>query len=157
MNLENITQIKLIIQNPRIYLSNYFDDLKNLIDLEYFETILRDRIDKNSQVDLCKRHQEITEKLNQVQIECFQNFPLSQINVEIFNQIKTFLNNIESQNIDNLNQSIYENLMKLQKILFSNKSLIFLKKKDIPDLKSFGLLICVEDQFMNNTIIKYIR
>ncbi len=169
-----LDELKEIFRFPRLYMSNYFADLGNKIDVEAQRLII-----EKSELNLEKEATKIAENwelmieiVKKYETECFNCFPVNKydemttnttessiekIRVDIDNLKKNIepTNNVESnqdekdemeneanflmnndtsqEEIENAyNQieiAIYDLIFKLQTILFTNKSVLFIEKE----------------------------
>ena len=119
-------QLKLLITLPRLYIANYFSDLRAEVDLAFVKQKL---IEQN-----IKNWTEIIAAISQFEIECLKQQPNNQLN-EHLTQIAT--KQIELMEHLVLN----EQLFKIEKIVFKNKTLIFLEK---PCLK----LLVIKNEYL---------
>jgi hypothetical protein len=149
--------LKLIISSPRLYLVNFFDDLKNQIDNE-----------AQIYMEKHKLESELKEEAVQQQVAMINEVDLFQ---------KKCLDCLAAKPIDKLSldqvQSLEGDFYARKKMLFMNKGLMFLNISDLLDqlgrLRShlyhlylkkdeidlirngnflFGMLVIVEDEFV---------
>ena len=104
-------ELKLMQSNPKLYLANYFQDLKRDVDLTFFR-----KEDEKS------KYLEIINKIEEIE----QGYYLKSKPFNTFDQV------IEIESLDE--QSIDDLKYKIEMELFQNKSILFIKK-------SFLLLI----------------
>ncbi len=135
--LQKFEELKSIYSMPKIYLANYFSDLKMKV----------------------KKKQENKEKLMQLlnKIHLFENESYQNVLLirnafdnklkQISNQISSYNNNNNNSNLNELNNDIDEIKYKIDKILFSNKSVLF----DENNL----LLILIIDEYLSNLSKSY--
>jgi len=135
--LQKFEELKSIYSMPKIYLANYFSDLKMRV----------------------KKKQENKEKLMQLlnKIHLFENESYQNVLLirnafdnklkQISNQISSYNNNNNNSNLNELNNDIDEIKYKIDKILFSNKSILF----DENNL----LLILIIDEYLSNLSKSY--
>jgi hypothetical protein len=118
--------LKLLIESPKLYLENNLNDLKNQVDLFY-----------------CIREEEnnewlkITEKIDSFKIECFKT-----------------LNNVKLKMTENLNEKeLNDEIFKIKKIVFCNKTIQFLPKfKRLDSNIENSFLLIIEDEYLNQNI-----
>jgi len=121
---EEIEELKSMQNYPKLYAANYFEDLKNKVDLTF---IAKDN--ENNEQD---KYLEIINK-----IESFEQ--------ETYNKIKPFNTFDNEINLITNTNEIDEIKYKIEKIIFSNKSILFLND-----------LLFIEDKrfFFNENNIK---
>ena len=155
---KSIEELEIILNAPRVYLSNYFSDLKNEIDLG--AAILANFKTKSANIQLQTAeidtiYNEQTLFINQ--IESFENTCLNSIQLfELADQTKQTIDLLKlkmiefgkylsrpdseitksNQTFQEIENAVQQSCYKLQQRLFSNKCLLFLNKKT---LKKFGV------------------
>ena len=146
-------ELNLIINSPRLYLINFFDDLRNQIDTE-------------AEIYMAKHKYrvELKEKALQQQVAMINELDLFQ---------ERCLDNLAAKPIEQLSlhqvQNLERDLYSRKKMLFMKKGLIFLNMSDLLvrlvekqqfhfdiDMRDFlrvanfpfGMLVIVEDEFL---------
>lgn len=139
---ESLEKLKLLFKTPRLFLANYFIDLKTEID-EYFVQKLIDSKDKE---DMKIQWVEIIKRIELFENDCYKSMPTNKFNQEFTNEINQTISQIESK-IENLNEpysceklenSIEKLEYKIKKKLFRNCTFIFFKNYE---QKNFLLII----------------
>lgn len=132
---KEFNKLKEIFHYPRLYLSNHFSDLKSEIDMAFARK--RDQLTvsaKKAQLD--EHFTQMINKLSSYEQECmkFQKTHeyASELQAETQESIKTIENKLTNQLdeylIKEISDLIYDQITKLQKVLFLNKSVIFLDR-----------------------------
>ena len=126
-------ELKLIISSPRLYLVNFFDDLKNQIDIE-----------AQIYMDKHKLEAELKEEATQQQVAMINEVDLFQ---------KKCLDCLAAKPIDQFSldqvQSLEGDLYVRKKMLFMNKGLMFLNISDLLD-KLEGLSLYIEKNIIDS-------
>ena len=126
-------ELKLIISSPRLYLVNFFDDLKNQIDIE-----------AQIYMDKHKLEAELKEEALQIQEAMINEVDLFQ---------KKCLDCLAAKPIYQLSQdqvqSLEGDLYARKKMLFMNKGLMFLNISDLLD-KLEGLRLYIEKNIIDS-------
>jgi len=126
-------ELKLIISSPRLYLVNFFDDLKNQIDIE-----------AQIYMDKHKLEAELKEEATQQQVAMINEVDLFQ---------KKCLDCLAAKPIDQFSldqvQSLEGDLYARKKMLFMNKGLMFLNISDLLD-KLEGLSLYIEKNIIDS-------
>jgi Leucine-rich repeat (LRR) protein len=149
---ENLDKLELIIQNPRSYLTYYLNDLRNEIDTSFKQRRMNETNEKQRNL-LNITWLEMIQQIDLFEKDLFTtnliNFKL--IEKHDFKQIKTHsLNN-------NNNDSIENELFKIEKYLFRNKTITFLTRKHCQMLNLInesnvktlvGKLLIITDEYL---------
>lgn len=133
-----LEELKIMQKHPKIYLSNYFNDLLSKI---YLEFIIKEEIKQ--------KWLEIKEK-----IQLFESKSLEQIKpfTTFDNEIDSIEEKLQNNSID-LEQAVklIDDLkLKIEKILFSNKTILFMNDYGL-EKKSF--LLIINDEYLRKSII----
>jgi hypothetical protein len=113
--IEEIDELKQMQKFPRLYLSNYFDDLKNEIDLKY-------AVKQDEQV----KYLEIIKIIELFEQDAYKKSKLFNI---FDNEIKLIEDKLNVLNLIEITQLIDELKYKIEKKIFSNKSILFYEKE----------------------------
>lgn len=149
----NLDNLKSLFTCKRLYLAEYFLELRNQIDLKVNKII---ELNETNREEITKNWLQIIEFINSYEKQCFKTCSNNKFSNEITLQVNTAIELIESKinnsNIDlddetfelitdQIDDHIYENILKLERIIFLNKTIFYLESTDIEP--SFGKLIFV--------------
>jgi hypothetical protein len=143
--LDQTNELKQMQKFPRFHLSKYFDELKNEIDLKY-------AVKQNEQ----DKYIEIIKNIESFEQEAYKK-------CKSFNtfdkEIKSIEDKLNDSNFTEMTQLIDELKYKIEKVIFSNKSIFFYEKErdyeinyDDDDKKS-SLLIILNDIYIRKKSI----
>ncbi len=151
---ENLDKLELIIQNPRSYLTYYLNDLRNEIDASFKQRRMNETNEKQRNL-LNITWLEMIQHIDLFEKDLFTtnliNFKL--IEKHDFKQIKAHLLN----NTNNNNDSIDNELFKIEKYLFRNKTITFLTRRHCQMLNLInesnvktlvGKLLIITDEYL---------
>jgi hypothetical protein len=117
---------------PKLYVSEFFSDLKNEIDIEFYKNL-----NETNKERVNKHHVELIDKVQE-----FESLCLGQINVDSesdlqvkIEQIEADLNGLEVSvdELDRVNTLLSNELLEIQKNLFQDKCMIFVKVGEFKD------------------------
>lgn len=155
---EDYEQLKLLLTQPDLYIWNYFNDLKNDIDISFGTKLLEE-----SREELNLAWVQMIDRVKEFEQECLAAHP----NLD---QYRTFLETIEAKYTDlmafveggnepkakkiksytnpykeaeerrirliDFDELVYDETIKLEQILFLNKTIIFINKEKWLELES---------------------
>lgn len=149
--------LKTVLGQPRIWLSNYFSELKNNIDIEFTKFLAEERSEDETK-QATSHYEEIIDKVVKIEKNCFNNLKTDRINDEevqmqaeaSINKIEQMISSLDSKissetDLDLIDTLIYETLLKIQLSLVLNTGLIFLNVTGL-----FGTLFIVDGQFFGD-------
>ena len=149
---KSVDKLSQMCQFPKFYLSNYFSDLKSQVDKNMATQFMQ----SPQNTDLLPVWTEIINR-----IEKFEKLCLTGAKTAKTNLMQTF------KRLDSIRQANDPSLVKreefqLQKLLFQNKSIVFLSKTSnnetdnkVNEPASFdSKLIIINDEFIGNTMIR---
>jgi hypothetical protein len=131
--MDKTKELKLMQKHPKFYLANFFSDLKRQVDLT-FALKLNEK----------KKYIEIISKIESFEQECYNIKPFDTFNNEIQSIEQQILNN------NNNNNKIDDIKYKIERKLFNNKSILFMK--DYGKEKKTFLLIINDEYVRKKTI-----
>lgn len=179
-------QLKSLIESPKmgiIYLSDWFSELRSRIDLEFVKKdILITDISLKSKFK--ENWTKIISNVDLLENECIKsykkckNYETSQETKENLQLIENKLKNLANlfnqnitnekyeQEIDEINDLIYDERLKIEKILFLNKTIIFFNKTNckhnnlLGKLESeiaVGKLLVISNEYFGEKGIEFLK
>ena len=159
-----LEELKTIHRSPRLYLANHFANLKNQVDIEcthFLGKLLDTKLKKPCQSEatliaaIFEDQSNIINEINSFEQECFSK----QTTDELTNKDHELIGGDFSEISMYDGLRIYEILMRIRAELFLNKGMLFQgRESDFFEdecfhslgfeMKSFGLLLVVEDAFI---------
>ena len=138
-------ELKAIIYNPRLYLANFFADIRNQIDTECHIYLECQDLNVENKEQAVENQLVMIKEVDTFEKQCLDNlssYPMDQLEL-------------------NKDEPEHYQLYERKKSLFLNKTLVFLNKsflllasysssEKIVQLK-FGVLVIVEDEFLVNS------
>jgi len=167
-DIENhLEELKSINTNPKAYLVNYFDHIRNIIDIDT-QAYLNDDYCCKAKERATKHLLEMIAAVNLFEKQCISNLnsnPVGQIKFEEFNQRVKCIDSKDAE----LEKELYCELFTIKKKLFMDKGIVyvglgkyerlfglsisqwdddngFVQPKHSEIL--FGILILIEDEFL---------
>ena len=148
--MEQTDELKQMQKFPRFHLSKYFDELKNQIDLKY-------AVEQDEQVKYLEiiKILELFEQDAYKKCKSFNNFD---------EEIKLIEDKLNDSNLNEITQLIDELKYKIEREIFSNKSIFFYEKErdyaidygdDDKKQKKYSFLIILNDEFIRKKYIDY--
>ena len=175
-----LTELKLMLKNPRIFIVKYFGRLRNHLDLEITQYLNSSSAAnfKSERDDQNNRYLSLVETLIEKEKE-YLNYVNQKFRYDttfeekMMKDINEYEKSLTDQNllIHNLKDLIYKSSSEIQRILFRNESFIILNKEtlkatNIFDSKAspssqvfynFCNLIKIENGFIGERSIEYLK
>jgi hypothetical protein len=132
--INQINELKQMQKFPRYHLSKYFDELKAQVDTKY-----------SLKLDEKEKYLKITSN-----IESFEQTAYNKWKSKSINTYDTEINSIEGKfnnNLTDITKLIDEVKFKIEKMLFSNKSILFIEKTNFDFVSNLFLLI-INDEYI---------
>lgn len=171
---DELEAFKSMFQFPKLYLSNFFSELRNKIDVTFL-TKINNELDYGIKDDLNENWIEIIDHLNSFETQCSSNQRTNKFNIQVtketnleIGKIENLLANFKLDSYDLVLEMINEQNFKIKKLLFLNKTIVFLGENKYASLtkkftKKFnarttaGILLIVSDEYINqNNITKVV-
>lgn len=175
---DDLERFKSMFQFPKLFLSTYFSELRNKIDVAFLS---KNNLESDFQIkdDLNEIWIEMIEHVNDFERECCAIQRTNKFNIQLAKEINADLKRLDDQLLsasfndstatlyDSIRESIVELDVKIKKILFQNKTIAFINENKYSDLKTVkkkfntkttaGILLFIQDEFINeNSITKII-
>ncbi len=156
--INQIDELKQMQQFPRYHLSKYFDELKAQVDTKY--ALKLDEKDKYSEIinNIESFEQDAYNKWNSKRINAYDN-EIKLIEDKLNNNLAHTTKSFEEvkHNLTNITKLIDEVKYKIEKMLFSNKSILFIDEKSRFYIRKgripYSFLIIVNDEYISNNFI----
>ena len=141
--INQIDELKQMQQFPRYFLSKYFEELKTQVDTKY--ALKLDEKDK---------YLEIINNIESFEQDAYNKWSSKHINTydDEIKLIEDKLNN-DLNNVADITKLIGEVKYKIEKIIFLNKTILFIDKKTRFNPKSNSFLLIVNDEYISNNLI----
>ncbi len=175
IKLENeLEKLFDILKFPGLYLANFFDELRNEIDLEFESHKLSATLNQNNLIK--DNHKLIIERAKLFEKDCIQQLKdVNDSNTNLFtSKYKQIIESIQAKfgnfksRVDNVNQSEYElefknlidlaydTLNEMESYLFNNKSIFFLNDSKKINEKRLVLII-INDNYLNKNSLLFLK
>lgn len=147
-----INELELLFELPRLFMSNFFTDIKTNIDLA---SIKNELTDKQLYIKMIKC-------VEQFETDCLKMFNkfdpvLTKETIETINDAKSSIQNIRTNiDLEEIMIRVYDCFYKLEKIIFNNKTIVYLENSSQNDIvrnkthepNSIGILLIIENQYL---------
>ena len=144
--LKKLDDLKFIGKIPKLYLANYFEEMRNYVDQEMFPK----QIPLNKDNESNRNWKEMISKIESFENSC-KNTDELKSNLNRIDEILKILNDDnEASNLEIIEDKIQEEEFNLLKKLFKNKTIIFENILGNQDLKR---LLIVNDEYFTWTPI----
>ena len=144
--LQKLEDLKLIIETPKLYLANYFQELRNDVDKQMFSKQMLHINENEVKNKIDQIWIEMISKIDSFEKEC-KNKDKLQSNSKRIDEIKIILeNNKESTNLEVIEDKIQEEEFNLFRKLFQNKTIIF---ENICIKGGQRRLLIIDDEYVN--------
>lgn len=132
-DIENsLNELKMLMNIPKLYLANYFIDLKTQVDLKYF-----------NQEKFKDKYKKIINRIESFEQECYKNNKSKKR--DKFESIEIQINNIN--NLDEAKKLIQIEKYSAEKELFQNKTIYFLD----------FILFIINDEYISKNVMDSIQ
>ena len=124
--LINLDELQLIVEIPNLFLANYFEELRNNVDIEMFaKQIIHNNDNEDIKNEVNKNWKEMISKIDSIEKEC-KNKDKLQSNLNRIEDLRIMLDNQnEATNLEIIEDKIQEEKLSLFKKLFQNKNNYF--------------------------------
>ena len=145
--LKKLEDLKSIVEIPKLYLANYFQELRNNVDKEMFSRqILHNNDNEGVKNELNQIWKEMISKIHSFEKECKHKDEL-QSNSNGIEEIRMMLDDQnELTSLEIIQEKIREEELNLLKKLFQNKTIIY-EKICIEAVQR--RLIIIDDEYLN--------
>jgi Leucine-rich repeat (LRR) protein len=138
---DKIDELKQMQKFPKYYLSQYFDELKAQVDTKY--ALKLDEKDK---------YLEIINKIESFEQAAYNNWSSKRINT-YDNEIKLIEDQLIVLDLTEITKLIDEVKYNIEKITFSNKSILFIDEKSRFYFNSNSFLLIINDEYIRISCI----
>ena len=166
-----LEKFRSVVNQPRLYVYQFFEDMRNDIDIQFCKAL-----NETNKEQMYEHQAKLISEVQQ-----FESLCLEHVNVDSASDFQGILEQTESKlngpvvsqaELDTVKELLSNELLKIEKVLFQDKCMFFLKAGEIGDVdyevdwvgsktnnlevwsnvikhkKMFGLLITVKDCFI---------
>jgi hypothetical protein len=163
---DKLAYLKSIFELPRLFLTEFFSDLKSQVDISFATKELKEK-DANLRSEIKQNWLEIINKIEAFEKECFKahksNVFDEAIKKEITEAILFIENNLDSQK--NSVVIIEDLTYKLEKTLFLNRTIAFITRSDeferffkkLNKRTTVGKLIYIKNAYFSKKVINLLQ
>ncbi len=166
---EMCAELKSILLNPKMFLANYFYNLRNSVDIAHETFIITQKqVRRESESSTTDGYSAIIERINCFEKECLEK-PVIEEDTD-FKKISNVLSQAElkindtlwlevyatKDELEKLSDMIYECLLNSKKLLFGTSTMIFWTKHEVNKglINSFGKLLLISDEYIGARAVK---
>jgi hypothetical protein len=174
--LNLLEQFKSAVNQPRVYIYQFFEDMRNDIDIQSCKTL-----NETNKEQIYEHQAKLIDKVQEYESLCLEQVNVLsasdfQVTIE---QTESYLNGsvVSQAELDRVKGLLSNELLKVEKVLFQNKCMFFVKASEIDDeiddeeasvreddesgsydsvndhlIKNDNLFITVEDCFIRRTV-----
>ena len=147
-----LEELKRIFELPRLFMSNFFMNLRHSIYDAAFKCNLKNKDTNKFKKNVLK----MIQRFYIFETECFELFPDNRFDVEVTKDINNVISEfhidyLKSNEIEDYLNTINDSLFRIKQILFNNKTIHFIDNsftvKKLKKRKSIGKLLIVNNQY----------
>ena len=161
--LSKLEDLKKIVEIPKLYVADYFIELRNKVDKEMFSKQMIHKDDNQMKNEISETWKKLISRIDSFEKECINTDKL-QLNSNRIDEIRIMLDNInEETNLGIIEDKIQEEELNLFKKIFQNKTIIyedFFEPQDEEEddeeeeeEDSHKRLVIIDDEYVNWKII----
>jgi len=128
---KELNHLKLIFECPRLYLGDYFADLKSQIDMLFARKEIL-QVNEKIKANINYNWNQMINKISSFETECFKNRSHNSFEAKLTEDIKEKLHSIDNQlksdivKSEDIRNEIVGALFRLKQNVFLNKSMLFM-------------------------------
>ena len=142
--LNDLSELKRTAELPRLFLDNYFSELRNEVDKEITAKLIDHQNNERKKKKYNEIWQKMIAKISPFEEECINSEWTLSGNLERINAIEAILNGDEPTDLDAIQEMIENEEINIMKQLFKNKTIIFLDRKEEFDEMEDGFENCLD-------------
>jgi hypothetical protein len=124
---KDLDHLKWLVEVPKLFLNDYFSELRREVDLAFVKKISLHEEFKN---DLSNTWKEIIAKCDSLEQECLRKLTLSSLDeikelIALIEQKQLNNNNDHDHNMESINDLILKGVHKFEALVFLNKTIFF--------------------------------
>ena len=157
---KSIQNLRQILELPKLYLADYFIDLRNKVDKAIVFKLFSFQNEEEKKNRLNETWQLIIQKINLFEKKSVQNPKIQNAKSihERLNSIETILANERDHNLEGIEEEIQLTEFSIRKQLFRNKTIAFVDVSSVCDEANRQLidykLAIVNDHFIRNEFLE---
>ena len=144
---KKLEDLKFIVETPKLYLANYFQELRNNVDKEMFSKQMIHKDDNQMKNEISETWKKLISRIDSFEKECINTDKL-QLNSNRIDEIRIMLDNInEETNLGIIEDKIQEEELNLFRKIFQNKTIIY--HDFFEQQNRHKRLVIIDDEYVN--------
>lgn len=156
-----LSELESAVNSPKLYIVNYFDDVRNQIDIRCQTYLNKDDLTAEVREKAMEQQGQMISEVDLLQKQCLSNFET--ISLEELEQRLDILKVERSDaSVRLVEKDLYFALFRRQKLMFRNQRVVFFAIEQYKKFLSkigfnhtvpgilFGVLVIVEDEFLSD-------
>ena len=155
--LNNLNELKEILELPSLYLANFFEGLRNDVDIEFAPKQLELQNNREKKNQLNELWQQMITKIYSFEKNCIKDSYDLETNKKRINEIEKLVSHQDSKDLTDLEDLIETEEINLLKNLFQNSTIAFVLINEINEnslVKKKLVILNDQDDFISNKSIE---
>ena len=145
--LSKLEDLKKIVEIPKLYVADYFIELRNKVDKEMFSKQMIHKDDNQMKNEISETWKKLISRIDSFEKECINTDKL-QLNSNRIDEIRIMLDNInEETNLGIIEDKIQEEELNLFRKIFQNKTIIY--HDFFEQQNRHKRLVIIDDEYVN--------
>lgn len=150
-----LSELKSAVNSPKVYLTTYFEDIRNQIDVGCQIYLNRRDLATTAKEQAIQQQQEMINEVDLFEKQCLSNLQKIPRDFRDLEELESRLENRNS--LKKLEKDIYSRLHETKKLIFMNKGILYFDRKNsqkfcktqtLAGTISFGSLYMIEDELL---------
>lgn len=156
--------LRSALHQPRLYVNNYLEELINEIDIQSQMALDNEETD---QKELLNLQEKMINRITEFKETCLSNLTVDQVckenlQTKIDKIQRHLISDKQEMTVEEIIKDISNNLLKIQKAVFMNKSIHYIRNSDCFDMvisdnekqSSLGKVFIIEGDLINKETLK---
>lgn len=167
--MNELNLLHLMVISPSLEISNFFNNLRTEVDIAFVNKESMVKNEKNK-AKLITNWLNFIDTIDKSERECLKNCKKISFQqfIQAIEEIKLELDHLSGDQCDfnAIKVRISEEKSRLEKVLFNRKTILFLNKRESPDISLFdemdtestvGILIIITNEYFSNSYVKLLK
>jgi len=158
--MQEIDELKLMFEVPRLHLSKFFDNIRTEIDISYAKKELNES-DTNLKLEINKNWTQLIDRVNKFEADCFKLKKTNDFNMDFKQKIdEKFKLLLPINNTDHIISYIK---FLIEKTIFNNKTIMYLNREQMNNNKNIdvntiaGRVVIVTNEYLGSNLVEYLK
>lgn len=140
---DKFSKLKSLKNSPRLFIVNYFDEIRNIIDIECENYLIKHGEEREITI---QQQEEMIKEVDLFEKKCLSNLESDQCFSIDLDNLQNKIESLDKNEVKKAEKELDSAIYRIEKTLLMDQGIVFLNEEQPMSL--FGALIIVKDEYL---------